>query len=320
MKKILQVENLKKYYPVRISLFGGGKNFVRAVDNVSFDIIRGESFGVIGESGSGKTTLGKIILHLIPLTSGKIIFKGRELSKLKDKEMKQLRKEMNIVFQVPRGSLNPRKTVKGILERPLTIHGYDKEEKRKRIKKIVEDVRLRYENLGKFPHELSGGQQQRVAIARALILNPAFLVLDEPTSALDVAVQSKILNLLNDLKKEYNLTYLFITHNLPLGQYMSDRIAVMYLGQIVEIAPTEVLFNEPAHNYTKGLLASAPTPDPRKKIKEDKILMGEIAESANPPSGCRFHPRCRDSMDICRRKEPELTKIGKNHYVKCHKY
>ncbi|NIS07769.1 MAG: ABC transporter ATP-binding protein, partial [Candidatus Dadabacteria bacterium] len=292
MKKILQVENLKKYYPVRISLFGGGKNFVRAVDNVSFDIIRGESFGVIGESGSGKTTLGKIILHLIPLTSGKIIFKGRELSKLKDKEMKQLRKEMNIVFQVPRGSLNPRKTVKGILERPLTIHGYDKEEKRKRIKKIVEDVRLRYENLGKFPHELSGGQQQRVAIARALILNPAFLVLDEPTSALDVAVQSKILNLLNDLKKEYNLTYLFITHNLPLGQYMSDRIAVMYLGQIVEIAPTEVLFNEPAHNYTKGLLASAPTPDPRKKIKEDKILMGEIAESANPPSGCRFHPRC----------------------------
>lgn len=317
MSNLIEVRNLKKYFPVESGIFRRAKGFVRAVDDISFDIKEEEFFGLIGESGCGKTTLGKIMLKLLEPTSGMISFEGIDISRLDGKEMRKMRRYMGIVFQNPKTSLNPRRTVRMTLSRPLKIHGISKSKRDKRMIKSIEMVRLREEHLDRYPHELSGGQRQRVAIARALILNPRFVLLDEPTSALDMSVQARILNLLNSLQRNLSLTFFFITHDLNLARYVVSRIAVMYLGKIFEIAPTEELFSSPLHPYSRGLLASAPSPDPRQKIDESSVLKGEVPNPSNPPSGCRFHTRCQLAESVCKEKEPKLRNF-EDRAVACH--
>lgn len=316
---LLKVEDLKKYFPVKKGLFSK-PNYIRAVDGVSLQVERDETLGVVGESGSGKTTLGMMILRLIEPTSGKIYFDGVEITNMKEKEFKKLRKRMGIVFQDPSASLNPRMTVRETLRRPLAVHGIKKrEEIEKRILDMLEKVGLGKEHLDRYPHELSGGQQQRVAIARAIMLNPDLVVLDEPTSSLDVSVQSQILNLLLRLQSKFNLTYLFITHDLLVVRHISDRIAVMYLGKIVEIAETDELFKNTMHPYTVALLSAAPIPNPEAKSAKRFIVTGEPPSPINPPRGCKFHPRCPYAREKCRKEEPRLVEVRKNHYVACHR-
>lgn len=316
---LLNIEEFKKYFPVKGDLFSEPA-YIRAVDGVSFQVEKGETFGIVGESGSGKTTLGLMVLKLIEPTSGKIYFDGVEITSIKGREFKKLRKHMGVVFQDPSSSLNPRMTVRGTLRRPLAIHGVKRgEEIEKRILSMLEKVGLGREHLDRYPHELSGGQQQRVAIARAMILNPDLVVHDEPTSSLDVSVQSQILNLLLRLQSEFNLTYLFITHDLVTVRHVSDRIAVMYLGKIVEIAETDELFKNTMHPYTVALLSAAPIPNPEVKSVKRFIVGGEPPSPINPPSGCRFHPRCRYTTTGCISQEPRLLEVEKNHYVACHK-
>lgn len=294
--------------------------WIRAVDGVSLNVNEGETFGLVGESGSGKTTLGRVVLRLIEPTSGRIIFDGRDITELKGKELLRLRREMQIVFQDPYKALHPKKRVKEIVGEPLMIHEKLSEaEIREKVSEMLKLVGLNPEHMDRYPHEFSGGQRQRIVIARALILRPRFLVLDEPTSALDVSVQAKILNLLSDLKEKFRLTYLLITHNLAVVHHFSDKVAVMYLGKLVEVAPTSKLFESPAHPYTIGLMSSIPIPDPKlAKSRKKVILMGEIPSPMNPPSGCRFHTRCPYAKDICRVEEPIMEEIGPGHYVACH--
>ena len=318
-KALLEVLNLKKYYPIRSGIFGRIVGYVKAVDGVSFMIGYGKVLGLVGESGCGKTTVAKCILRLVEPTAGSILFEGKDLVKIKGKELKKQRKYIQAVFQNPFLSLNPRLKVKNIIAEPLTTHmKLARAEVMKRVKKLLELVGLPTTIANRYPHELSGGQAQRVAIARAIALNPKLVILDEPTSALDVSVQAQILNLLAELKDKLNLSYLIISHDLSVVRYISDDVAVMYLGKIVEISETEELFENPTHPYTQALLSAVPEPDPEiKKLRKRIILQGEPPSPINPPSGCRFHPRCPYVMDICRKEEPPMIEIKPRHKVWC---
>jgi len=314
---LLTIEHLKKYFAVKKGLFSSSR-FVKAVDDVSLDIPKNSIFGIVGESGSGKTTIGRTILRLIEPLSGRIQYLSTNITTLHARELRIFRRKMQIVSQDPYNSLHPRKLVKNIIGEGLQIHfKLSSQEIYQRVKNILEQVGLREEHMFRYAHEFSGGQRQRIAVARALVLKPEFLVLDEPTSALDVSVQAVILKMLKDLKREFALTYLFITHDLAVIDYMADYMAVMYLGQIMEIGSKKDIFLSPFHPYTLLLLNAIPHPDPRKKKK--KILpKGEIPSPINPPKGCRFHTRCPYVKDKCIMEEPEIREIKKGHWVKCH--
>ena len=314
---LIEVKNLKKYFPIRKTPFSK-PIYVKAVNDVTLDIPKESIFAVVGESGSGKTTLGRTILKLLDPTSGKILFSGQDITDLKPKEMRAIRRKMQIVPQDPYNSLHPRKLVKDIVGEGLKIHfKMRSNEIYERVREILGYVGLREEHMFRYPHEFSGGQRQRIAIARALVLRPEFIVLDEPTSALDVSVQARVLKLLKDLKKEFSLTYLFITHDLAVVDYMADRCAVMYLGKVVEIGSKDDIFYRTSHPYTRLLMNAVPSVDP--KNKKDKVIpKGEIPNPINPPSGCPFHPRCPYAKSICKEKEPDMMEVNEGHWVKCH--
>ncbi|MEM2227343.1 MAG: dipeptide ABC transporter ATP-binding protein [Candidatus Bathyarchaeia archaeon] len=316
---ILEVNNLRKLFPIKEGILGKTKGYVYAVDGVSFNLKKGETLGLVGESGCGKTTVGRCILRLIEPTEGEIIFNGVNITSLPPSEMRKFRREMQIVFQDPYASLNPRWTIKNIISEPLLIHGLAKRnELYEKVLELLLKVGLSEDHLYRFPHEFSGGQRQRICIAKALALKPKFIVLDEPTSSLDVSVQAQILNLLMDLQQELKLSYLFISHNLSVIKHVSNRIAVMYLGKIVELAEKEDLFTNQIHPYTKALFSAIPIPDPELTRKRNKIILkGDVPSPINPPSGCRFHPRCEYAMDICQKQEPKLIEVKKNHLVAC---
>jgi len=315
---LLKVRKLKKYFPVRGGVLSRTVSWVRAVDEVDFDINRGETLGVVGESGCGKTTVGRSILRLVEPTDGEIYFEGRDIVKLNEKEMQKLRRDMQIVFQDPYWSLNPRMMVKDIVSEPLETHlKLGKKDRDERVIELLELVGLGSEAAWKYPHEFSGGQKQRVGISRALATNPKFLVLDEPTSMLDVSVQAHIINLIGELQEKLNLTYLFISHNLSVIQHLSDRIAVMYLGKLVEVGDVNEIFERPLHPYTQALLEAIPVPDPDIR-KGQAVLEGGVPSPESPPSGCRFHTRCPHVSSACREKEPMSIDVGSGHLVACH--
>lgn len=320
-QEFIVTEHLKKYFFLRSTLFRTTRAFVHALDDVSFSIKRGETFGLAGESGCGKTTFGRVLLRLIEPTGGKVYFNGVDLLSLANEEMRRLRRLVGIVFQDPKSSLNPRMTIYDVLKRPLEIHTIvqDREEKAERIVEVLEAVGLGEEHLNRYPHELSGGQQQRVSIAKAIITKPELVVLDEPTSSLDISVQAQIVNLLIKLERTFNLTYLFITHDLSVLQYVSDRIGIMYLGKIMEILDIHDLRKGRIfHPYTAYLLLSTPTLNPRERSSKENVLKGDVPSPVDPPDGCRFHPRCPFVKEICRKSEPALVETNKNHSVKCH--
>jgi len=317
MEAIVRVEKLKKYFLIYGGVIKKPVGYVRAVDEVSMTINKKETIGLVGESGCGKTTLGRTIGKLLEPDGGKIYFKGVDITHMKDREFRKFRRYIQMVFQDPFASLNPRMTIKDIIGEPLKIHERIKgKELEERVLELLEVVGLKKEHLYRYPHEFSGGQRQRTNIARALSLNPDFIILDEPTSALDVSVQAQILNLLKDLQAEFGLTYLFISHDLSVVDYMSDRIAVMYLGKIIEIGDAEKVIEDRAHPYTKALFDSVPIPDPKLK-KKRRVLSGDVPSPINPPSGCRFHPRCPYAEEICMKEEPQLMGNEK-HMVACH--
>ncbi|MHA1409867.1 MAG: ABC transporter ATP-binding protein [Candidatus Odinarchaeia archaeon] len=317
---LLKVNNLVKHFPIYGGILLKEVGIVHAVDGVSFSIKRKKTLGLVGESGCGKTTTGRCVLRLIEPTSGEIFFEGKDITKFNRKELAEYRRKAQIVFQNPHSSLNPRMTIKSILAEPLKIHKLvPKNEVDSHVSELIEKVALESSHLKRYPHEFSGGQKQRIVIARALAVNPEFIVLDEPTSALDVSVQAQILNLLEDLQDELKLTYLFITHNLNICRHISDEVAVMYVGWIVEIAETDELFDNPLHPYTQALMAANPVPDPETKRKRI-ILKGEVPSPINPPPGCRFHPRCPHVMDICKKEVPTLVEVAPGHKVACFLY
>lgn len=317
MGKIIEVRNLKKYFEIQ-SRFGFAHHYVKAVDGISFAVSEGETLGLVGESGCGKSTTGRLILRLIKPTSGEIDLEGRDIYKLSEKELRGIRKDIQIVFQNPYSALDPRMTVADILSEPLSIHKIvHKYEYGKEVKRLLNLVGLSEQDGKKFPHEFSGGQRQRIGIARAIAARPKFIICDEPVSALDVSVQSQILNLLSDLQKEMKVSYLFIAHGLNVIRHVSDKVGVMYLGKIVEMGGVDEVFEKPAHPYTKALLSSAPIPDPFRS-REQEVLEGEIPSPVNPPEGCAFHPRCRYMLPICKEKKPFLQEIGGAHKVSCH--
>jgi oligopeptide/dipeptide ABC transporter ATP-binding protein len=320
---LLQVTGLKKYFPVRSGLFSRVSAWVKAVDDITLHVNPGETLGLVGESGCGKTTVGRSILRLMEPTAGEIKFEGEDMLALRPRALRQARRRMQIIFQDPYSSLNPRMTIGSIVSEPLKIHKIAKgQELQDRVNQLFMKVGLRPEHQSRYPHEFSGGQRQRVGIARALALNPKFIVCDEAVSALDVSIQAQILNLLRDLQQEFYLSYLFITHDLNVVQYLADRIAVMYVGKLAEVAPAEDLFATPKHPYTQALLSANPVPDPTAP-PERIILSGDVPSPLNPPSGCRFHPRCPEVMDHCKTIEPPLIQIGpseKGHQVWCHLY
>ena len=312
MNTILEIQNLKKYFDTKAGL-------LHAVDNISFSINKGETLGVVGESGCGKSTLGRVIQHLLDATDGRIIFKGRDVTHLSKKETREYMKEVQMIFQDPYSSLNPRMTVKQIIMEPLLIDGIRKQKAEKTVRDMMETVGLdfRFENF--YPNELDGGRRQRIGIARALILKPDFVICDEPVSALDVSIQAQILNLMQDLQEMLGLTYIFITHDLSVVKHISNNIAVMYLGNLVEYAETQELFMNPMHPYSQALLASVPTTD-LTKVKEIKVISGEITSPINPKPGCRFAARCPFAKEECFTKEPELNSINEKHKIACHLY
>lgn len=310
---LVQIEHLKKYFPLRNSKKGAA---VRAVDDVSLKIYKGETLGLVGESGSGKTTLAKIILGLLPPTESTVYIGGKDM--WNKKEQKELRKQIGAVFQDPASSLNPRTSIYRSLERPLEVHGLSKEEAKKLICETAEKINIGHELLERFPHELSGGQQQRVSIARAIMLQPSLLVLDEPTSALDVSVQAQTLNELLKLQSDYNMTYLFITHNLSVVRYMSDRICVMYGGQIMEIGSTEQVYAHYRHPYTFGLMSSVPPLHPKFRNRKKNLLSGEMPSLVGDGKGCAFASRCKFCKEICKEQRPEMKTVGDDHFAACH--
>jgi oligopeptide/dipeptide ABC transporter ATP-binding protein len=317
--KMYEVSSLRKWFPIKAGWLRRTVANVQAIDDVSFDIARRETLGLVGESGCGKTTTGRVLLRLIEPTAGVLRFEGRDITHLPYAEMKRLRGEMQIIFQDPYASLNPRLPVGDIIGEGLYNLGmHNAAERERRVADMLERVGLRKYYINRYPHEFSGGQRQRIGIARALVLRPKFIVADEPVSALDVSIQSQVLNLLKDLQEEFGLTYLFISHNLQVVQHVSDRIGVMYLGKLVELAPASELYREPKHPYTQALLSAIPLPDPRRK--RDRILLrGDVPSAINPPSGCRFHTRCPLAQDICREVEPTFEPKGRaDHLAACH--
>ncbi|MEM1986509.1 MAG: ABC transporter ATP-binding protein [Nitrososphaeria archaeon] len=316
---LIEVRHLKMYFPIKRG-FRKPPSLVHAVDDVSFDIRAGETLGLVGESGSGKTTCGKCILRILEPTGGEIFFEGKNILTLNDKAFKSIRPLMQMVFQDPFLSLNPRKTLRNIIGDPFRLHtNLSDREIESEVKRLLVQVGLNEAFIDRYPHELSGGQKQRVAIARAISLNPKFIFLDEPTSSLDVSVQAQILNLLNDIQREYKISYLFVTHNIHLIKFMADRLAIMYLGKILEYGQKSEIFNNPLHPYTKALFSAAPVPDPEVKV-ERIILKGEIPTPIDPPPGCRFFKRCWIAEEgLCNKLGPELVEVTKDHYVACFK-
>lgn len=319
--KLLQVESLTKYFYKPQGLFGQKKQIVKSVDHVTFDIMRNETLGLVGESGCGKTTVGRTITRLYEPTDGKIIFDGKDISHLTKKELLPYRKKMQMIFQDPYASLNARMTVMDIIREALDLHSdlKTKEEKSRRVYELLDRVGLMREHANRYPHEFSGGQRQRIGIARALAVDPEFIVCDEPISALDVSIQAQVVNMLEDLQREFGLTYLFIAHDLSMVRHISDRIGVMYLGKLVEIGPSEEIYSHHLHPYTEALLSSVPVPDPEKaRAKEQIVLQGDIPSPIDPPSGCRFRTRCPRACEQCAQAEPELKPVGNDHFVACH--
>lgn len=316
-ENILEIKNLTKFFPVKQFLGIENKQFVRAVDNVSFTIKKGETMGLVGESGCGKTTVGRTLLRLYEPTSGKIFFNGEDIT---NAPMKPIRKKMQIIFQDPYASLNPRMTVGDIVEESLEIHNlFNKKERKDRVQDLLKIVGLNADHASRYPHEFSGGQRQRIGIARALAVEPEFIVCDEPISALDVSIQAQIVNMMEDLQKSLGLTYLFIAHDLSMVKHISSKVGVMYLGEIVEMTTSHDLYKNPQHPYTKALLSAIPIADPKaSKEKERVILEGDVPSPINPPSGCHFRTRCKYVMDICSKQEPEFSEIAPGHFCACH--
>ena len=320
IEELLQIDSLKVHFPIRRGLFSRVAGYVHAVDGISFSLGKGETLGLVGESGCGKTSAGLAILNLIEPTGGKISFKGVDISKMTSSEMREMRKRMQLIFQDPYSSLNPRMTLNQIVREPMRIHGmYKGAERADRIDYLLEKVGLTPEQGRRYPHEFSGGQRQRVGIARALALNPQLIIGDEPVSALDVSIQAQIINLLMDLQEEFQLSYIIIAHDLAVVKIICNRVAVMYLGKIVEMAPFQELYDNPKHPYTQALLSSIPLPDPR-KARRKAILKGDVPSPINPPTGCRFHTRCSKRREECDQQGPELKDLGGNHYVACFLY
>ncbi len=322
-RNLLEVTGLRKYFPIRRGLFRREVGSIRAVDDVSFYIEEGETLGLVGESGCGKTTTARCILRAVDPTDGEVLFRSSDgsvtdMAAVPRGQLRSLRREMQMIFQDPFSSLNPRMTLMDIVGEPLTIDGVGRGEREDRVRELLSLVGLRPEFMRRFPHAFSGGQRQRIGIARALALNPRLIVADEPVSALDVSVQAQVLNLLLDLQRELGLTYLFVAHDLSVVKHISDRVAVMYVGKLVEMAPADALFAAPRHPYTAALLSSVPEPDPRAR-RERVVLSGEVANPANPPTGCYFNPRCEYATDICRTETPPLREIAPGHVVSCHR-
>ncbi len=322
---ILEVRNLTKHFPIKRGLLKRTVGMVKAVDDVSFDIRTGETLGLVGESGCGKTTTSRCLLRAIEPTSGEIMFRTAEgnevnVATLPNREMRPLRREMQMVFQDPFSSLNSRMSLLDIVGEPLLVHGMtNRQERQDRVAELLRLVGLRPEYMQRYPHAFSGGERQRIGIARALALHPRLVVADEPVSALDVSVQAQVINLLMDLQSEFELTYLFVAHDLSVVKQISDRVVVMYVGKVVEMANTEEMFTNPKHPYTEALLAAVPVPDPRARRQDRKLLQGEVANPANPPSGCYFHPRCPYVQDVCRTETPSLQEVSPGHYASCHR-
>ena len=317
---LLEARHVKKYFPIRKGVLQREVGRVHAVDDVSFAVREGETLGLVGESGCGKSTLGRTLVRLLEPTDGEIIFQGKPIQSLGTRRLRPLRREMQMVFQDPYASLNPRKRVGTIVSDPMRIHDLgNRTEQKRRVGEILETVGLSPEHYNRFPHEFSGGQRQRIGIARALALRPKLIIADEPVSALDVSIQSQMLNLLEDLQNEFQLTYIFIAHDLGVVRHVSDRIAVMYLGKIVELSPAEELYTRPIMPYTEALLSAVPIPDPDLAEKRERIVLeGDVPSPINPPSGCRFHPRCRYATDVCKQLEPPLVDYGNGHLAACH--
>jgi oligopeptide transport system ATP-binding protein len=317
---LLQVKDLKKYFPITGGVFSKKIGEVKAVDDLTFTVYKGETLGIVGESGCGKSTTGRMLLRLIEPTEGSIVFENQEITNLSKQELRKVRRDMQMVFQDPFASLNPRHTVEKILEEPLIVHGIgSKQERKKKVYEMLEVVGLGSYHAKRYPHQFSGGQRQRIGIARALMTRPKLIIADEPVSALDVSIQAQVLNLLEDLQKEFGLTYIFIAHDLGVVRHISDRVGVMYLGRMVELADSDVLYESPKHPYTKALLSAVPIPDPEYQ-QERQLLTGDLPSPSNPPKGCAFHTRCSACMDICKTTRPTLQEVEKGHYVACHLY
>jgi len=317
---LLEVKDIKKWFPSKSKLFSKEKVYIKAVDGVSFTLNKGETLGVVGESGCGKSTMGRTVLRILEPTAGEVYFEGKEFTSLKDAELRKFRTDLQIIFQDPYASLDPRMTIGDIIAEPLDIQlKLSPQERLERVLKTMQRVGLNTKFINRYPHEFSGGQRQRICIARALALNPDFILCDEPVSALDVSIQAQIINLLRDLQKQFGLTYLFISHDLSVVEHISDSVGVMYLGNLVEYADTDKLFDNPLHPYTKALFSAIPIPDPDFKMNR-VILEGSIPSPANPPSGCKFHTRCKDCMEICKHFEPDFAEVEHEHYCACHLY